>query len=91
MFKSFETCGLNDISIWLDEVHKQMREYAYTQSPQVRNTIGYIPPNQRINKDNQVESFPEEDSINLYLVTICIFIILALALSIWIWKKKRKI
>ena len=91
MLKSFETCGLDDVSIWLDEVHKQMSEYAYTQSPQVRNTIGYIPPNQRINKDNQVESFPEEDSINLYLVTICIFIILALALSIWIWKKKRKI
>lgn len=90
MLKAFESYGLDDVSMWLDEVHNQMNEYAYTQTPQVRNTIGYVPPKQRIVECAEDSECIDEDT-NIWLqLTIGITSLLTLTFMIWIWKKRIK-
>jgi hypothetical protein len=90
MFKAFESCSLKDVSVWLDEVYNQMNEYAYTQSPQVRNTIGYIPPKSREIVPPDDSGYTDKDSNVLLQLTIGVASLLTLALIIWIWKKRIK-
>ena len=88
MLKAFDSCGFGDVSIWLDNVLEYMNEYAYTQTPQVRSTIGYVPPRLRTSECGEDSSDTDCSNSNWLLITICLIVLFATACVIW--KKKRK-
>ena len=91
MFKTFESHNIKEITTWLDTVFEYMNEYGYTQTPQVRSTIGYISPKQReakISKDNK-EPFSEEEKDYKLIIAIGLSLLFILLFAIWKQKRRR--
>lgn len=92
MYASYKKIGLSNLYKWLDGIYEQMQELAFTQTPQIRTTLGYSFPAKKSSKKH----FPNktnEVTNECHIRTILAFSsLIGLTILVFLWLKlKRKL
>lgn len=87
---AFRVSGFADLTAWLDRVYVRMGEIAYTQTPQVRSTIGYAYKPSAIVFDEGVSSGlvrSASDGGFWFYVIACVILVVVVVL--WITRIRK--
>lgn len=91
MYESFNEYGFNDPIVWMDSIMAKMHRYAYTQTPQIRNTIGYQYNSTTNTAPPQCPGFPPPTKFFSWQIILLFSLIIILTFAcLIIWKRKKK-